>query len=304
MSSASVGTAGVVRPAPARRPRLDEIIFSRPAAILGYGLMIIALYWGWVARDGRDISAGEGLGYALGIAGGSLMALLFLYSARKRARWMRRFGATKYWFRIHMILGIIGPVLILYHCNFSLGSLNSQVALYCTLLVAGSGVLGRYIYAQIHHGLYGHKASLRELTESLSQTTEQLARGDNFIDDVRQQLLDVAKAAIEPPASLVEGVWRPIAMAFSTRLMAVRLNWTVRKRLTARAMTSAVVAQHRDRLQRVTEKFIGDHLASVRRVAQFGFYERLFSLWHVIHVPFFLMMIFSALVHVLAVHMY
>ena len=40
------------------------------------------------------------------------------------------------------------------------------------------------------------------------------------------------------------------------------------------------------------------------RVAQFSFYERLFALWHVFHLPIFFMMVISALVHVLAVHMY
>jgi hypothetical protein len=75
------------------------------------------------------------------------MLLLLLYSVRKRVRWLARFGETRHWFRTHMMLGIVGPVLILYHCNFDLGDLNSKVALYCTLLVAGSGVLGRYLYA-------------------------------------------------------------------------------------------------------------------------------------------------------------
>ena len=39
-------------------------------------------------------------------------------------------------------------------------------------------------------------------------------------------------------------------------------------------------------------------------MAQFSFYERLFGLWHILHLPIFFMMILSALVHVLAVHMY
>jgi hypothetical protein len=39
-------------------------------------------------------------------------------------------------------------------------------------------------------------------------------------------------------------------------------------------------------------------------VAHFTLYERMFSFWHVLHFPLFLMMVISALVHVLAVHMY
>ena len=33
-------------------------------------------------------------------------------------------------------------------------------------------------------------------------------------------------------------------------------------------------------------------------------YERLFGLWHVFHLPFFYMLVVTAIVHVVAVHMY
>ena len=45
-----------------------------------------ALYFGWVIRDEGYITAEAGLGYALGIIGGSLMLLLLLYPLRKRLR--------------------------------------------------------------------------------------------------------------------------------------------------------------------------------------------------------------------------
>ncbi len=44
--------------------------------------------------------------------------------------------------------------------------------------------------------------------------------------------------------------------------------------------------------------------AAVQRVAQFGVFERLFSCWHVLHVPLVYMMVLSAIAHVVAVHMY
>ena len=39
-------------------------------------------------------------------------------------------------------------------------------------------------------------------------------------------------------------------------------------------------------------------------MARFNSFERLFSLWHLVHVPFFVMMILSGLFHVFAVHLY
>ena len=40
------------------------------------------------------------------------------------------------------------------------------------------------------------------------------------------------------------------------------------------------------------------------RVAQFSLYERLFALWHILHLPIFFLMVLSALVHIFAVHVY
>ena len=49
---------------------------------------------------------------------------------------------------------------------------------------------------------------------------------------------------------------------------------------------------------------IGSYLEATMRVAQFRGYERLFALWHVAHIPFVYMLAASAVIHVIAVHMY
>ena len=46
------------------------------------------------------------------------------------------------------------------------------------------------------------------------------------------------------------------------------------------------------------------HLALVRRVAEFGFYERVLGLWHALHVPLCVILFLAAVVHVIAVHLY
>lgn len=291
-----VGRAGFAR----RR----TFVSRKTIAKLGFLTAVAAIYVGWLGRDTRTIDAAEGIGYALGIAGGIPMLLLLLYSLRKRLRFMRHLGATRHWFRAHMILGVIGPVIILYHCNFRVGSLNSRVALWCTLLVAGSGLVGRYLYAKIHHGLYGRKATLRELTVQLHDSSGRLSSRDGLIDDIRDELAHLAERALVPPESAWESLCRPVTTWFRTRFLYYRLSWKVHRRLIARALLSPAVAEHRDRLRAATRRFLRQHLRLVRRVTQFNACERLFALWHVIHVPFFFMMVLSVLVHILAVHMY
>ncbi len=66
-------------------------------------------------------------------------------------------------------------------------------------------------------------------------------------------------------------------------------------------------ARQMERLDELFEQnkaFIINYLETVQQVAQFGTYEKLFSLWHVFHVPLIYMLVFSAIWHVIAVHMY
>ena len=63
-------------------------------------------------------------------------------------------------------------------------------------------------------------------------------------------------------------------------------------------------AADRARREYLARKLVRRYLASVVRVAQFTAYERLFSLWHVLHTPFVYILVISAVVHVVAVHAY
>ncbi|MCC7258900.1 MAG: pyridine nucleotide-disulfide oxidoreductase [Gammaproteobacteria bacterium] len=280
-----------------------RLLYSRYGALAGYTLAAALAWLGWLGRDQRNIDAGRGLGYALGITGGSLMLLLLVYSLRKRIRWLEHLGATRHWFRLHMVLGIVGPVLILYHCNFELGDLNSRVALMCTLLVAGSGVVGRYLYAGIHHGLYGRKSQLQEFAADL----QQLAPGATvsaLLGPIRDELVALDRCVLAPPETIGGSVALYLRLGMQTRAISRRLLREVRLELLRKALTSSVVDQHAERLGEAIARYLAEHLGRIRQVARFNAFERLFALWHVVHVPFFFMMILSAMFHVFAVHMF
>ena len=286
------------------RARLLRSFYSRYGAVAGYTLAAAAIYAGWIGRAERNIDAGHGFGYALGIVGGSLMLLLLLYSVRKRVPWLRRLGPTRHWFRGHMMLGVVGPVLILYHCNFGLGDLNSRVALFCTLLVAASGLVGRYLYAGFHHGLYGSRATLQDLVKEMNRSAATGMGGSALVADVRARLAELDQWVLVPADGVIKAARRHIDIAWQTRWLRFRLLSLVRRRLIMQAMTSPAVDVHADRLEESVRRYVTEHLRQVRQVARFSAFERLFALWHVIHVPFFLMMVIAAVVHVLAVHLY
>jgi hypothetical protein len=59
----------------------------------------------------------------------------------------------------------------------------------------------------------------------------------------------------------------------------------------------------RERLAAVAD-LVTLHVAAVKKAAAFAFYERLFGLWHFLHVPLFLLLVIAAIIHVFAAHLF
>ncbi len=242
------------------------------------------------------------MGYALGILGGSLMLLLLIYPARKRIPGLKAIGTTKRWFQIHMAFGVAGPLLILFHANFQLGATNSNVALFCMLVVAGSGFFGRYFYAHIHHGLHGRKASLAELRD-YAERLRQVSTDVSFLPEL------VDRIAAEEQVLIHRGektfmLARPLAGAFGTFMARRHLRRYVRRELQAGHAAGGATTAQGSRLQTVADQYIDSRLAATRRVVEFSAFEQLFSLWHALHMPLFVMLLIAGTVHVIAVHVY
>jgi hypothetical protein len=286
------------RTQPARRKK-----WLTPAAL--FAVVVTALlYVGWHVPTERYITPKRGVGYALGIIGGSLMLLLFLYSARKRIPWLKFMGPAAGWFRYHMVLGVLGPLCILYHANFGLGATNSNIALISMLTVAGSGLIGRYIYARIHHGLYGSKLSLGELRKGAASLRAS-SGAFGFLPELVERLERVEQKLLSSAAHVpVLGIARLVGSYAISAHARWRLRAYVRKSLRAAAARSTTIAAERKRLRRAAFAYIDKRLATTRRVAGFEVYERLFSLWHALHIPLIFMMLIAGIVHVIAVHVY
>lgn len=276
---------------------------SISAAAIGYFVALLAIVAGWSLRNEQYTVAYEGLGYWLGIIGGSMILLLMLYPLRKKFRAMGIFGSVKAWFQAHMLLGVVGPLLVLYHANFRLGSLNSRVALISMIAVAVSGLIGRYLYAKIHHGLYGHRVTLNELMSDATTARKQQTRID-FLPQLDDRLLKIEKRVLQTRAGFLSSAVKPFVLTVSTRWAGFRLGIQSRREIRRLAAKLPVVAAHQQRIAIAAKRHIAERLAMVRKISQFAFYERLFSLWHVFHYPLFIILVVAAFVHILAVHMY
>lgn len=226
-------------------------------------------------------------GHGLGIVGSALMIIgVSTYSSRKRIKRLRYVGKIKHWLEFHIFLCLLGPTLVLYHTTFKFGGIVS-VSAWSMIFVALSGIFGRYIYTQIPHTADGADLSLDELEEQNQQLASDL-----------QERFAVDAATIERINHISRvGSAGVHASIFKSVLSLLRDDLTRRSRMKS------------VRTHLLREGIPHDHVASImhiakekslllRRMAFLNTARGIFHYWHVIHLPFTIIMFLILAIHV------
>ncbi len=244
----------------------------------------------------------------MGVVGGSMMLALLLYPLRKHWGRLRGAGPIRHWFRLHMVLGICGPLIVLFHSTFRVGSLNGRIALYSMLIVAASGIAGRFIYARIHAGLYGQQLSLRDLDNALANSVESMNQLWLRAPKVRDRLLAFRDHALRvshgEEATRIVRLRHFMTLGIRSSFLRLSVNGELRRVLddaSARERWSARRLAHE---RRDANEQVARFVAAVQGVARLSAWVRIFAWWHVAHAPLVYLLALSAVAHVVAVHMY
>lgn len=306
---------GAVPPSWQRRPAVNALPSGTPAPprtgasavardLLLYAVIALLLVGAWAVTRLKLFEAGDDIGYWLGVAGGVAMLLLFSYPLRKHVKALHRWGRVKWWFLVHMLLGIGGPLLILLHSTFQIGSLNAAVALYSMLVVAGSGVVGRFLYVRINRDLHDETTTLRELQSRAGLDHRETRSRLAFAPAVEARLLAFEQRELAERRSAWTHLRQALLLGGQRALERRACSREVRAALRTEAGAQDGDTRELAERERQAMQWAARWLAGVVRVARLGAYQRLFALWHVAHVPFVYLMVISAVVHVVAVHAY
>lgn len=287
-------------PAKSRVERALRALWRAALALLLLSVAALA----WLVVVARPYDAGSDLGYNLGLAGGLMMLSLLLYPLRKRFRPLERLGRMEAWFRYHMLLGIGGPVLVLFHSTFRIGSMNARIALFSMILVAVSGIIGRFVYRHLHQGLYGRKVSLSDAEAELKTSSENLLSVFAQSPKVEARLAAFREEAFAPLERVAPRVFRFLTLRWRGHRLAKEVRSEVRKALARQGREQGRPRAELILNYRLAKEQILTYIDAIVKVAQLEQWERLFSLWHVIHIPFLYLLLLSGIVHVIAVHMY
>lgn len=304
-------TASEAAPSTVMGEHLEPVAHRRPTGRRGgvlHGLawlVFAGMVWGlWRLSELRLYSARSDFGYWLGVVGGVLMLLLFAYPLRKRWAVLSRVGKAKRWFVVHMFLGVFGPLAILAHCTFSIGSVNAGVALGSMLVVALSGIAGRFIYLRLHRGLGGERESFEALGRALGFSVDAMHTQLHFTPKVEARLRRLERHAGRPGDRWGEHAQRLFVLPWQMRRERRRCQREAVRALAALAGERGWSPQTLADRQRRARLLIAEYTGGVLRVAQLAAYSRLFSLWHLLHVPFVVLMVLCAIAHIVAVHAY
>ena len=228
----------------------------------------------------QDIRFGRGLRFWLGVTGATMMGLLLLYPIRKALARRRGLGSVGGWFHAHILMGLFGPVLILYHCNFSHGALNANVALWTMIVVAVSGIAGHFVYARVSAGFYGDKRKARDHLDALIIAVRSLDALHGACGEMIARLERFEKRMLAPRGGVITSV-------------TARVRSTVHRHQFHRELTAIVGACAREqRWDPAFHQQRGRHLHalmkhymdSVRSAAGRSVLEQLWARWRLFHL--------------------
>lgn len=215
-------------------------------------------------------------GHGYGIVGTLMMLIgVFGYQARKYMRSLARIGVLKHWLEFHIFLCTLGPILVLFHTSFKFGGLVS-ISFWSMVAVVASGVAGRFIYLQIPRTIQGRELGLHEIHEMKAQISQQIQR--EIGDDLLQQIIHTGEETGENRGYMAQ----------------VLADWKLKSRLRGQLKS----AQIQGKKLRMIMKLVGQEMTIQRRIIGLQYMQKLFKYWHVIHLPFAIIMLVIMLIHV------
>ena len=224
------------------------------------------------------------IGHGLGIVG-SLMIIVGVstYMLRKRISRLSRIGILKHWLEFHIFLCFLGPILVLYHTAFKFGGLVA-VSFWSMVAVVASGVIGRYIYLQIPRSIEGRELNLNEINLIKDELNARLKTVYQLEESILEQILSAVK---KRPDRSGKSMLKRSIVKFIFELRTIREVKSILKTHQIQGVS-----------YREVMGLIKDEIRLNRKIDRLISMQNLFRYWHVVHMPFALLMLIIMLIHV------
>jgi len=270
----------------------------RLSVVLAYSVAIYIMFVGWANQDGAFFGAATAPKYILGALGGALILALLAYPVWKVIGGGRWRNAQRWWFRTHVVFGVIAPASIFSHANYQILSSEAQISMALVALVAVSGLVGRFLYAKTHTAT-GEKATAESLSRDKAYAKYKLAEHCQYAPRLRSSLQAYEIAALSPARGFFDSVSRSLSYAIWTSWHEIAYRRELNEALLEEAHRLRWMSSQLSVARRDAQQYLSLYFRSVRRISGLSFYENLFSLWHALHLPLLMMLLAAAVIHVL-----
>jgi thioredoxin reductase/Pyruvate/2-oxoacid:ferredoxin oxidoreductase delta subunit len=144
----------------------------------------------------EKLRPGAGWGLLSGAAATAAIIANLLYLPRRSLKGSWIPGSLKAWMTSHLVTGTLALLLVAVHAGFRPKETAGGYAFLMLLVLAATGVIGRYFYALVPRAANGREAALEELRgEAAAQSAEWDRHGRGFGEQARRDIQDLVDSA-------------------------------------------------------------------------------------------------------------
>jgi hypothetical protein len=272
--------------------------------LLALAILIYGSNYYWLSAAQRAISPKHPylkpsgtIGLRLGMLGFLMFLLIYLYPLRKKWSWLARQGSSRHWLNFHVLLGLSAPIVITFHASFKFSGV-AGVAYWLMMIVSLSGIVGRYIYAQIPRSLNFAELSFKEAQEKSAELAAQIQALGTLTQKDIAGLVRLPSLQQAERMSLVSALAHMIVFDTTFPFRVWRLR---QKMLWSHRFSIFTIAGFRRTgnasLERAIDLGRQQTLVS-KKILFLSKSHKMFQLWHVIHRPFSYSFALLATIHV------
>lgn len=242
------------------------------------------------------------VGMGLALAGMAMFLAVFAYPLRKRWSWLGRRGNTRSWLAAHVFFGFAAPVLLAFHSAFQFRGI-AGMAFWIMAAVAISGVVGRYLYAQIPRSLSAAEMSFKDASEQQEELSAQLAAQTVLTAAELEPLFRMPSPEKVAQTNLLLALCSMIAVDLARPVHLARLRQRLLGFRHNVTNVGGLLRSHDAHLEAVVALVRRQGTLS-KRILFLSRSQQLLHLWHVIHRPFSYSLIVLVVLHILVVTLF
>jgi hypothetical protein len=253
-------------------------------SIQGYGYYQTSIEERFFHQDHASLKPSGWVGHGLGIIGSFFIVFgVSMYMARKRWKILARAGLIKHWLEFHIFLCTLGPIMVLFHTAFKFGGIVS-VSFWSMVAVVMSGVIGRFIYLQIPRTIEGRELSLHEVHDMRNRVSNEIRSGFSLEDDFLKKLDSISD---EQLSSLSEN-------GITLFIKRYIHDYKKVKKIKSFVVGAGLGKAEKNKLV----KMVKNEISLNRRISRLLSMQKLFRYWHVVHLPFAIIMMVIMIIHI------